>query len=149
VLSQPPPLVIIAARPSQYQAIFAISSLSRCKHQGIAARRFARTMTRPLADVERPHVRPDEPHLLLARPDDLLALAEGDLQAEAVGDCPQDVGEKPEYLVPQMLLRWIVEERKYDGIRFFSTRVNRFFDASSIVHGRGIADWIVAMGRKR
>src|SRR5262245_49382656 len=37
---------------------------------------------RPQADVERPDVRPDEPHLLLARPDDLLALAEGDLQAE-------------------------------------------------------------------
>src|SRR5690348_14771860 len=32
---------------------------------------------RPQADVERPDARPDEPHLLLAGTDDLLALAEG------------------------------------------------------------------------
>ena len=34
--------------------------------------------------MERPDVRPEEPHLLLARSDNLLALAEGD---------PQDVGD--------------------------------------------------------
>jgi hypothetical protein len=33
-----------------------------------------------------------------------------------------------EYLVPQMLLRWVVEAKQYDGIRFFSTRINRYFD---------------------
>jgi hypothetical protein len=35
--------------------------------------------------VERPDVRPHEPHWLLTRTDDLLAIAESDLQAEAEG----------------------------------------------------------------
>ena len=33
---------------------------------------------------------PHEPHLLLAGPDDLLAIAEGDLQREPVGDRRED-----------------------------------------------------------
>jgi hypothetical protein len=39
--------------------------------------------------LERTDVRPDDPHLLLARPDDLLAFAKGNLQAEPVGDGPK------------------------------------------------------------
>src|SRR5262245_22874850 len=41
---------------------------------------------RPQADVECTDARPHEPHLLLARPDVLLAVAEGRLQRKAVGD---------------------------------------------------------------
>src|SRR5512143_1308966 len=47
---------------------------------------------RPEADVEGTEVRPHEPHLLLARPDDLLAIAEGRLQGEPVGHRRADLG---------------------------------------------------------
>ena len=44
--------------------------------------------------MERPDVRPEEPHLLLTRPDDLFAIAEGDLQAEAIRDGRQDISDR-------------------------------------------------------
>jgi hypothetical protein len=31
----------------------------------------------------------------------------------------------PQYLVPQMLLQWVCDEQKVDGIRYFSTRTPR------------------------
>ncbi len=34
----------------------------------------------------------------------------------------------PEYMIPQMLLQWICDSKKFDGIRFFSTRTEEFFD---------------------
>lgn len=43
--------------------------------------------------MELPDVRPEEPDLLLPGPDDLLALAEGDLQAEPIGHYPHTLAE--------------------------------------------------------
>jgi hypothetical protein len=34
----------------------------------------------------------------------------------------------PEYTVPQMLLQWVSDTKKYHGIRFFSTRTEEYFD---------------------
>src|SRR5262249_11170110 len=53
---------------------------------------------RPEADGEAPDVRPNESPLLLARPDDFLAVAEGDLQREAVGHGFQNVGYARRYV---------------------------------------------------
>ncbi|MCY9763194.1 RES domain-containing protein [Paenibacillus alvei] len=33
---------------------------------------------------------------------------------------------KPEYIVSQLLLQWIQQSRKYDGIRYFSTKINNY-----------------------
>lgn len=41
---------------------------------------------------------------------------------------PEDDSDAFEYIVPQLLLRWVVATRQYDGIRFFSTRITDFFD---------------------
>src|SRR6185312_9651773 len=47
---------------------------------------------RPRADVERTDVRPEESHLLQGRPDDLLTLAEGDLDVPATIPSKSEVG---------------------------------------------------------
>ena len=44
--------------------------------------------------MEGPDVRPHEPHLLLARPDDLFTVAKTDLQAEPIRHRTQDVGDR-------------------------------------------------------
>ncbi len=41
---------------------------------------------------------------------------------------PQDDNEFKEYVVPQMLLKWVVETKQFDGIRYFSTRTDEIFD---------------------
>ena len=40
---------------------------------------------------------------------------------------------KPEYLLPQYLLQWILAKEKYYGIRYFSTNVNRKNTSKNIV----------------
>src|SRR5262249_30058914 len=47
---------------------------------------------RPEADVECTDVCPHEPHLLLAGPDDLLAISERGLQRESIGDRREHLG---------------------------------------------------------
>jgi hypothetical protein len=39
-----------------------------------------------------------------------------------------DAGFKPEYIVPQLLLQWITSETNIDGIRYFTTKEQRYID---------------------
>jgi hypothetical protein len=39
----------------------------------------------------------------------------------------QDGHFKPEYVVPQLILQWLTTEHKVDGVRYFTTKVARYF----------------------
>lgn len=34
---------------------------------------------------------------------------------------------KPEYIIPQLLLQWLINETRLDGVRYFTTKVSRYF----------------------
>jgi hypothetical protein len=35
---------------------------------------------------------------------------------------------KPEYIIPQLVLQWLTNETKIDGVRYFTTKVSGYFD---------------------
>ncbi len=35
---------------------------------------------------------------------------------------------KPEYIIPQLVLQWLTNETKIDGVRYFTTKVSKYFD---------------------
>ncbi|GAB6989905.1 hypothetical protein [Paenibacillus pini] len=45
---------------------------------------------------------------------------------------------KPEYIVPQLLLQWVQQSAKYDGICYFSTKINHY-NFQNIAHFRNYA----------
>src|SRR5262249_24504175 len=34
----------------------------------------------------------------------------------------------PEYMIPKLVLQWITSTKQFDGIRYFSTRIDTFYD---------------------
>ncbi|RRJ54776.1 hypothetical protein EHV15_34870 [Paenibacillus oralis] len=45
---------------------------------------------------------------------------------------------KPEYIVPQLLLQWVQQSEKYDGICYFSTKI-KHYNFQNIAHFRNYA----------
>lgn len=53
---------------------------------------------------------------------------------------------KPEYIIPQMLLQWVVNNKELDGIRFFSTKAN---GSVPILHFGNLSNLVIPIKKSK